>query len=200
MAKRRSSRRALREQELREHHFTPLEARMLRELPRKNQARATMIATRDARWERFTKIAQRKVDRGQWRRQDVMDKWAANLSRFYSRNHLRVKFGPTGGQTKLPRGSPNPWALYRHYERQYGGPRGKPYVSPWQLRQLRTGKTPLQKGLIFVQGAERRLQDGTVSKAMVRSWVEQKGEAIKKARGKHRAQLVIEKRRLERLL
>ncbi len=192
--------RASRDEELRKHHFTPLESRMLRELPRNNAARKAMIQDRDDRWERFTRVVGYKVRSGKWTTQEIVDKWTANLSRMYTKNHLRVQYGPSGHQQRMPKGSINPWALYRYYERQLGGPDGKAYVSPWQIRQIRTGKTPLQRGLIFVQGAERRLQSGMVNKSTVTKWIEQKDEAIKKARGKKKVQLMIEKRRLERLL
>jgi len=197
---RRITQKESRRRELLSAHFTPLEARMLKELPRNNPARRQMIADRIDRWDRFVKIANRKLQSSAWRRSQVPQKWLNNLSRTYSKLHLRVRFGPTGNQMPLPKRSPNPWALYRWYERQYGGPGGKPYVSPWQLKQTKSGRTELQKGLIFVQKAEKGYKGGELSKATIRSWIGQKNEAIRLARGKHRARLQIEVRRLEGLL
>jgi len=198
---RKLTRREKRYRELREHHFTPLEARALSLLPRINPARTAMIRARDARWERFLKIAEGKVARGLWRRSQLPEKWARNLARYYSRMGWRVKCGPTGGQPKMPKGAVNPWAMYRWFEKQFGGPKGKPYVSPWERRQIAKGKTTLQKGLVFVQRLEKQVgRAGGVSRAMIEQWIEQKKEAIEKARGKRRAQLRIEQHRLERLL
>ena len=196
-----STLRERRYQELRAHHFTPLEAREFSKLPRSNPGRKDMIAAREARWARFEKIAAGRVARGSWKRSQVIEKWAKNLARYYGRNQLRVMYGPTGAQQKIPKGAVNPWALYRKYERKQGGPDGKGYVSPWQVRQLRKGKTRLEKGLLFIQNLEMQTKAaGGVSKATIRGWIEQKDEAIKKARGGRKAQLMIERNRLERLL
>ena len=78
---RKPTRKQARYTELRQHHFTPGEARMLKELPRNNPAREALIRDRDTRWERFERIARSKVERGKWRRGQVMGKWLANLSR-----------------------------------------------------------------------------------------------------------------------
>jgi hypothetical protein len=186
--------------ELREHHFTPGESRALSLLPRNNPARDDMIQDRDQRWERFIRIAHNKVERGKWRERDIPSKWLKNLSRLYSKKRYRVQYGPTGDQPKLPKGSPNPWAMYRDYEKRQGGPDGKPYRSPWEIKQIRAGKTELQKGIIFIQKTERKAETGAISKSQIQSWIAGKEQAIKKARGKHRAQLMIERNRLEKLL
>lgn len=200
MAERRPTNRQRRYNELREHHFTPGESRALSQLPRNNPARTDMIQDRDQRWERFIRIAHNKVSRGQWRERDIPSKWLKNLSRLYSKKRYRVQYGSTGDQPPMPKGSPNPWAMYRDYERRHGGPDGKPYISPWQLKQIRAGKTELQKGLIFIQKTEKRFGEGAISKARVQSWIADKEQAIKKARGKRRATLIIERNRLEKLL
>jgi len=184
-------------QDLRANHFTPKEARMLSVLPRDSSARKVMVRERVARWDKFEKMAVRK----QWSKSKAVAKWAANLARYYTKNRLRVRYGPVGNQPKMGKGEVNPWALYRRYAQQKGGPKGKGYVSPWEIRQLAKGKTKLAKGLIFVQKLEK--QEGVargVSKDMVRQWIAQKDVAVKKARGGRRAQLIIEKHRLERLL
>jgi len=87
--------------------------------------------------------------------------------------------------------------MYRDYVRRAPG---KNYVSPWEVKQLKQGKTLLQKGLIFVQQTEKKAREGGIGKPMIRQWIEQKRQAIKKARGKRRVQLQIECSRLESLL
>jgi len=177
--------------------FTPLEARELSKLPANTPALKLLRADRRARWERFEKIAARKLDRGQWRERDLHAKWLGNLARLYYKRRWRVQSGPEGRQPKMPKGAPNPWAMYRDYERLAPG---KDYVSPWEVKQVKGGKTLLQKGLLFVQRTEKKAREGGISKPMIQSWIDQKAQAIKDARGKRRTQLVIERRRLERLL
>jgi hypothetical protein len=87
--------------------------------------------------------------------------------------------------------------LYRDAEKRMGGTGSKGYVSPWEIKQIKSGKTRLEKGLIFVQREEKRKG---ASHEMIKQWIEQKNEAIGKARGKRRSQLIIERGRLERML
>ena len=197
----RRTRKQDRYQALRHHWFTPREARELSVLPKATPALKLLVAERDARRERFEKIAAHKIATGRWRRQDVPDKWVANLARMYSKRGWRVKEGARGDQPRMPKGSPNVWAMYRDAERRVGGPKSKGYISPWELKNIRRGKTKLQKGLVFVQKLEKESKKaGGVSKSRLRSWIADKEEAIRSARGRNRAQLIIEKNRLERML
>jgi len=175
------------------HHFTPLEARELSTLPKMTPALKEAVRQRDIRRARFEKIAARKIARGVWSRGIVQKKWMENLKRLYTRRNWRIQEGARGAQQSMPKGSPNPWALYRAMERIAPPKRD---VSPWQLRRV-FGKTHLERGLIFVQQAERR---GGVSASQVRLWISEKDNAIARARGQHRYQLVVERDRLERLL
>lgn len=194
-------RRLERYQLLRAEHFTPLEARELSKLPRNTPALRMLRVDRVARWERFQKIANAKMDRGKWRTKDVPKKWLANLARVYRARRWRVQSGPVGGQQKMVKGAPNPWAMYRMYEQLVGGPRSKSYVSPWELRNIRKGRTTLAKGLVFVQRLEQQaVAKGSLNKGVIRSWLDDKRAAITKARGSQRAQLLIEYKRLEKLL
>ncbi len=190
-------RRQERYEELRDSYLTRLEARELSKLARKTPALRLLVQDRIARYERFYNLAANKVYRGRWRPSDVPGKWLANLARLYSKKRWRVQFGATGEQQPMPKSNPNPWAMYRDYERITPD---KGYVSPWELKQISKGKTPLQKGLIFVQKTEKQMREGGISKSTIALWLEQKKEAIKSARGKRRTQLVIESRRLEKLL
>jgi len=174
-------------------HFTPLEAREFSVLRKETPALKEVIKDRGLRRARFEKIAARKIARGVWSRDIVQHKWMVNLSRMYSYHHWRVQQGPIGDQPPMPPGSPNPWALYRALER-IAPP--KKDVSPWQLRRV-FGKTHLETGLVFIQKAERR---GGISQSQVRLWISEKDNAIAKARGQHRYQLVAERDRLEKLL
>ncbi len=182
---------------LRAHFFLPLEARELSKLPKSTPAFRLMVQDRDARRARFERMAANKIAKGRWRRGDVDRKWLKNIARLYSRRGWRVKFGARGAQQKMPRFSPNPFSMYRAYERRAPG---KDHVSPWEVKQLKQGKTLLQKGLIFVQQTEKKVREGGISKPMLRQWIDQKKEAVKGARGKRRVQLQIEQRRLEGLL
>lgn len=185
--------------ELRLCHFTPREARVLAESRRDAPAVKLLKQERMERWNRFEKIAARKIATGQWRRSEVYEKWTQNLSRMYSRKHWRVKEGPKGGQEDLgPVGSVNPWASYRDAEKRVGGRRHKGYKSPWEAKQVKSGKTSLQKGLVFIQKRERSPR--TKDSAQIRLWIAQKDEAIRQAKGRRKQQLMIERNRLERML
>jgi hypothetical protein len=183
---------------LRAHNFLPLEARELARLPKATPALRSLIEDRDVRRARFERLAATKIAYGKWRRADVEHKWRINLSRLYHNKNWRVKEGARGNQQRMPKYSPNPWAMYRGYIKQVGD---KNYVSPWELKQLRKGKTLLDKGLIFVQSSERTASaGGAVNKGMIRQWMDEKNIAIKKARGANRTRLQQEYHRLEKLL
>ena len=174
-------------------HFTPLEARELSTLKKETPALKEAIKRRAIRRTQFEKQAARKIASGAWSRDIVPKKWAENLSRLYTTRNWRVVEGARGDQQPMPVGSPNPWAMYRAYEKI--APPSKD-VSPWQLRKV-FGKTRLERGLIYIQRAERR---GGMSQTQLRLWITEKSNAIKRARGGHRAQLIVEKSRLEKLL
>jgi len=193
MARRYSKSREQRYGYLVSRYFTPLEARELSTLERETPALKLVIFDRERRRARFEEIASRKLRLGVWRRRDIPAKWMNNLSRMYTQRGWRVQEGPIGNQPSMPRGSPNPWAMYRSFERIAPKSRG---VSPWQLRKV-FGKTRLERGLIFIQRAERR---GGASLDQVRQWIGEKDAAIKRARGGRRKQLIVERDRLERLL
>jgi len=173
---------------------------MLSVLPRSTPALQLLVGERDERRARFEKIAARKIATGSWKRTQVQAKWVANLARAYRRLGYRVQKGPTGKQQPMKKGSPNPWAAYRDAEQRVGGPGTKGYVSPWEVKQVKHGKTRLEKGLVFVQRQERTRGRGGASAAQVREWIAQKEEAIRSSTGRRRTQLVIERNRLERML
>lgn len=179
--------------ELKEHHFTAYEARELSILRKRDPVLRVMVEDRDRRWEQFTRTAQRKLSSGQWRRSDLVDKWHADLSRLYTGRGWRVKHGPVGVQPRRARGMVNVWAAYRSYEKIAPPKRD---ISPSEIRRV-FGKTHLERGLIFIQKAERQ---GGVSVSQVHLWIAEKNNAIKRARGQRRAQLTVERNRLERLL
>ena len=178
---------------LRAEHFTPLEARELSKLPRNTPALRALRADRRDRRARFEKIAERKLQRGEWSRQDIPRKWLRNLERMYSRNHWRVQYGPTGKQQPMPRHSPNPWAMYRVYDHFLPG---KGYKSPWEKRQVRRGRTRLERGQVFISRARR----GNGRRTQVESWLAQLERSIATARGRRRDRLLQQKARLERML
>lgn len=179
--------------ELRKHHFSEYEARELSVLRKGDSVLRVMIRDRDRRWDNFTKIAQRKIDSGRWRRSEVMDKWYRGLSRWYSGHGWRVQQGPTGDQPRRARGMVNVWAVYRSYEKISPPKRD---VSPWIRRRV-YGKVKLNRDLIRIQRAERR---GGMSKSTIRSWLEEKERSMKGARGQRRQQMQIEANRLRKLL
>jgi len=174
-------------------HFTPLEAREFSTLPKATPALKLIMEGRATRRARFEKVAASKIARGVWRREDVPRKWVDNLARMYNRRNWRVQEGPRGAQQPMLKGSPNPWAMYRAAEK-VAPP--KKDISPWQLRRV-FGKTRLEKGLVFVQRAERQ---GGTNEAQIKQWVKEKDESILKAQGQRKEQLIIERNRLERLL
>jgi hypothetical protein len=195
------ARRGSRYNELIAAYFTPREARELSVLPKKTPALQQMMDDRLTRRSRFEKIASRKIANGQWSRRDVPGKWIKNLTRMYSKRGWRVQHGAVGNQPKMPKGSPNVWAAYRGYEKAVGGPGTKNYVSPWELRQVKSGKTLLDKGLLYVQKQERK--GGTtsgVSKATIQQWIDGLDKSISKARGKRKQDLIAQRDRLRRQL
>ena len=181
-----------------EDHFTPLEARALSVLAKNTPALRLLRSDRVARWDRFMKIAVRKQSRNQWQPQAISEKWTKNLARLYRARRWRVQYGGEGTQQDMKKGSPNPWAMYRDYERRVGGPKTKGYTSPWELRLVKKGKTVLDKRLILIKRAERKGEQ--VPRSQVRDWIEKLDIAIRGARGSRRAQLVAQRNNLRRAL
>jgi len=86
-------------------------------------------------------------------------------------------------------------AAYRDYERQIPG---KGYVSPWEKRQIRLGKTLLERGQVFISKAKTALKRGNDSQA--RDWIGELDKSIRAATGERKTQLQKQKERLERKL
>lgn len=175
---------------LESRYFTPLEARELSTLPYRTPALQKMVSDRLQRRARFEKLAAYKVSSHQWKREDLPQKWIANLTRMYNRRGWRVLEGPRGDQHPMPKGSLNPWAMYRDTERVAPPKR---HISPWQLRKPK-GKTRLERGLVFIQQAERR---GGIAIEQLKQWIKEKNAYIRAARGDRKRQLIIERNRLE---
>lgn len=180
---------------LKAHWFTALECRELSTLGKMTPALKAAIADRGQRRARFEKAAAWKIHQGAWHRIDVPRKWYHYLSKLYTKNHWRVQEGPTGNQQSMPKGSMNPWACYRFFEKLRPGKKG---VSPWETKPSK-GKTYLERGLVFVQQLERGTRKA--SDIQIRTWIGQKRAAVRKSRDPRRkTQLRIEIRRLEALL
>ncbi len=190
---------------LRLERFTPREAKMLSAIPANTPALKLCREERLARWNRFEHIAATKIANGKWRRGEIKEKWLNNLSRLYTKMGWRVKGEYQHGQQIMPRGSPNPFAMYRFYEKMTGGhdAQGQEYIAQWQARQIKHGKNRLEKGLIFVQREEKKAKATPSKKAndtQIRSWIAEKDLAINSASGKRKQSLIIERNRLERML
>lgn len=153
-----------------------------------------IIRDRAIRRNRFELIAAHKFADGIWTREMIERKWVQNLARMYRSRHWIVQYGAVGQQQEMKKGDPNPWALFRHFEKITPTSRG---VSPWQSRKY-PGKSHLERGLILVQSLEKGARKAT--QTQLRFWIGQKQNAISKARGQRKAQLRIELGRLERLL
>jgi hypothetical protein len=157
---------------LREEHFTVKEAREFSRLPRSTPALRALREDRKARWDKFAKMADGKIERGRWRRKDVPKKWKESLLKLYRKNRWLVKEGAKGKQQKLGgKNAPNPWAEYRKYEKVWPG---KNYTSPWELKAIKSGKTKFDRGQFFIQRAERGEQKSTIE-----HWIRQLGESAK---------------------
>lgn len=176
-----------------EHHMTPLEARMLSVLPRNTPALRAMVADRDARWDRFEKIASRKIAAGRWQPQDIDRKWTANLLRYYRKAKAIVKGQTRGRQQRMPKGAPNPWALYRRYVKANPGNKG--YDSPWEKKKYGP-KSPLDKA----QWVVRRASNSTVSSAQLRLWISQVDRSIRYSRGDRREAFIGHRAALQKML
>ena len=196
--KRHSRQQTARYELLLEQHFTTREARMLSVLAKNTPALRLLRNDRIARWDRFTKIANRKQARNQWQAQDIQGKWLKNLYRLYHKRRWCVQYGGSGRQPDMKKGDPNPWAMYRSYERRVGGPRSKGYTSPWELRLVRSGKTMLDKGLILIEKGKRTGQP--VPHRQVREWIENLNTRIRGASGSRKAQLLTQRDNLRRSL
>ena len=170
-------------------HWSPLEARELSRLPRNTPALKAMRKDRIARWERFVKIVNRKIETGKWEQADVQGKWVANLARMYRKNNLRVQYGPTGKQQRMVKGAPNVWALYRRYVKITPDKR---YRSPWELRPEKKGGPPLLNRVVLYTQRARRVEQkgGTVSSGQIQSWIAQLNTGIRRSRGARRRQLI----------
>jgi len=176
--------------------LTPLEAReFASSLTRETPALRAFIADRVEFKRKFDADLLRRMEAGTLTitsNADVEARWRTAISKLYTRRGWRVQQGAVGDQPSFPRGSMNPWAGYRFYEKSNPDPRN---VSPWQLRK-HFGKTRLERGLLFIQKAEKR---GGATYTQISLWIAQKTNAIAKARGTRKAQLQIELGRLERL-
>jgi hypothetical protein len=132
--------------------FMSWEADELSKLPRKNRALREMSAYRDKQQASFFVRNAKKVGEGRWRSSDTAKHWKAYLWGWYRRNGLCVKLGAVGKQQKIPVGFPNVWEWYRRQLRIT--PDSKAFVSPWQQKQIKSGKTPLDRGQIFIQSGK----------------------------------------------
>lgn len=179
-------------------HFTPLEARLLSKLPKNTPALKLLIEERQARWAGFEKIAACKIASGKWRRGQIGAKWLRNLSRTYSKHRWRVQEDPKGRQQPMAKGSPNPWAMYRDYERRVGGPGTKRHISPWELRKIGSSKPLLNKGLLYIQKAHR--EGRTPAASQIKYWRDQLNQNVKAATGARREQLIKQRNNLKRSL
>ena len=176
------------------HHFSPLEVSQFKTLGRMTPTLKTLIHQRDVMRSRFEKLASSKIDGGRWSRQQVPWKWWESVARMYKRRGWMVKHGGAGNQAPLPMGKPNPWCLYRHFEKVSPTDR---HVSPWQLRKY-PGKSKLERGLVLVQQLEKGAR--TATQTQLRHWIGQKRIAIAKTGEPRKSQLKIELGRLENLL
>lgn len=171
--------------------FLRFEATELSQIPGIDTALRQMVKDRVARWQRFVQIAHHKVDNGVWDKSEVTDKWKMNLQRMYRKRNWNVQFGGIGRQRKLPKGSPNPWAMYRSYLRVSPW---KAWVSPWEVRSTPHKKLTLQRDLIRIQKTER--SGGAANKNMIRQWMNSKLQAIAQAKGDRKQSLIAEYNRL----
>ena len=181
---------------LREHHLAPFEARELSKLAISgNHALKQLVRDRDKRWLRFSKLAITKVDSHRWSAADVIPKWAENLLRMYRTRHWRVQFGPTDYRHRMKKNTPNPWAMFRSYEKV--APK-KNYVSPWEVRMVKHGKRLLDTGLVRLQKAKR--SGKPVSREHIKEWIAKLDSSIRGASGSRRTQLVVQRDNLRRAL
>ena len=184
--------------QLRNEKFTPFEARQLSKLTLNIPALKLAREERQARWGRFEKIAAKKIDSGRWSRGQLATKWLKNLSRMYTKHGWRVKEGPKGKQTQMPKGSPNVWALYRDAERRIGGPGSKGQESPWEVKRVNQTRMVLDRGLIQMQKAKREGKSPTRDEIL--QWIKELNEKIRTANGDRKRQLILQRSNLERRL
>lgn len=173
-----------------------MESHEFSKLPKNTPALQMILRERENRRARFEKIAARKIANGSWKREQLREKWVANLTRMYKVKKWRVKEGPKGSQDPMPRGAPNPWAMYRGFVDRAPD---KKYKSPWERKKYPKGASRLEKGTLFIQKVERAKKAGKEAGArQTREWIRQLDQTITKATGARRLQLEKQKARLER--
>ena len=173
-------------------HFTHAESREFSTLGRISPALKLAIETREESRRRFEKQAVRKIDTGAWTRRQVPFKWLEKIKRMYRKNHWLVKTAKP--KSKLKKGDPNPWKLYKYYEQE--APPEDDYI-PRRVKYR--GKAYLERGMITVKKAERGIIKP--SPAQLRQWVGEKRKAVRSSTDQQRKiQLRIEIKRLEALL
>lgn len=182
-------------------HFLPWEADELGKLRGMSPALVMMLGDREDRWNKFEKLAAWKISHGFWERSEVKWKWEKNVRRLYTAMRWRVQMGPAGRQYKMGRRQPNPWAMYRWYENRAGGPSGKGYTSPWELKVLPSTAPSLDRQLIAEQRAMRQRRLGkTANEGQIRQWIAEKNLAIAEAKGERKKALILQRNNLERSL
>lgn len=172
-------RRQKRYRDLIDNHFLPAEAREFSALPSQSPQLRLMVRERLDQWDRFVQRFDRYVDRGSWIPRSKSKRWKQYLTSWYRRNGFMTTGTKPVGKLRRVKHLPSPWAWYRSRERLSPG---KNYVSPWEIQQLRRGKTPFDRGQIFVQKTKTKIkEDGGIGLNTLRSWIDQLEQSINRA-------------------
>jgi len=164
--------------------FLPSESQQLSKLPKSTPALRLLRKERQALRERFS----RKADRMDWSKTRTNKEYRKRIKNLYDRRGWLVQEGPKGKQRGPRKDKPSLWTMYREYERRRPG---KPYVSPWEKKQIKKGKTKLDRGQIFIKKAER-----AQSSVELENWVAQLDMSIEAATGERKKQLEKQRERL----
>lgn len=189
-----------RRETLSKYPLLPIEIRELAKLPKANPVLTRMLKERKTAWDRFRKIADVHVKRGEWGRETALERFRKQILAQYTQNGWRVQTGPVGRQYGIPRGFPNPWEWYRDRLRRSGGETAKGYRSPWEVFPTATTKQ-FNMDLIAVQVLEAKARKGEhVPRRTLQIKLASLSYRIKHPAGKPVAYLLIARNRLQRLL
>lgn len=132
-----SSLRQKRYANLRADGFMAYEARPLSKLPWNTPALKAMRSARVSYLHRF----QNRAKREGWKLGRAKMEYQKAVRRIYKRHDWNVQYGPQGKQKGPIAGRPNPWSMYRSYDK--AAPPPKEQESPWRKKKYKHRKVSI---------------------------------------------------------
>ncbi len=177
--------------ELMSRGFVHVEAMEFSKLLRRNPTIRWMMKSREKQLKSFDNRFARKVYSGVWSADERYQRFKDYLFGWYKRHGFLSQGKAKGKQPRLRKNAPNPWVWYRAVEPHVPDKR---YRSPWEVTQVKRGKTKFDRGQIFIQKAEKGAQ-----KSAIQGWIDQLTKSIRLYPAQ-RAQFVKQRASLRRML